>query len=242
MSATDAEDRAPSAREKILETAERLFALHGIDAVSIRRINAAAGQKNGSAVHYHFGSRDGLLEAIFALRIGVRDQRRLELLDALKEDARDRLPEVRGIADAMVRPMFEGLGLGAVTYHRRFCKQVHMRHELVDRLLARRHDLGLRECFRLLRWRRAEVPTPVIYHRYLHANALAVDAAANLEERIDLDPASLTEQRIALHVECCVDSIAAIFEAPVSGRAAGLLGDPETASPTLERWRARSVM
>lgn len=48
----------------LLTTAERLFAERGIDAVSLSEINRAAGQRNKSALHYHFGSRDGVLKAL----------------------------------------------------------------------------------------------------------------------------------------------------------------------------------
>lgn len=51
-------------RETLLRTAETLFASKGIDAVSLNEINKAAGQKNTSAMHYHFGSKEKLLETI----------------------------------------------------------------------------------------------------------------------------------------------------------------------------------
>lgn len=242
MTAASKLTRAGSAQARILETAERLYALYGIDAVSIRQITAEAGQKNGSAVHYHFGSRDGLVDAILALRTGARNQLRLEMLDALKEASRDQLPDIRGVAEAMVRPQFKDLTLGSRSYHRRFVKQVHQRHELMEKVLSNRHDLGLRECFRLIRWQSPDIPAPILYHRYIHANAIAIDAAANLEERLDIDPKSLTERSIALHIECCIDSITAVFTAPVSDAAMGLVSDPNSASPTLERWRDRVVM
>ncbi|MET0908751.1 MAG: helix-turn-helix domain-containing protein, partial [Ilumatobacteraceae bacterium] len=60
----------PSASaRRIVEVAERLFALHGIDGVSLRQIAAAAGTANNSAVNYHFGSKDGLITAIFQYRL-----------------------------------------------------------------------------------------------------------------------------------------------------------------------------
>ena len=52
-----------SGREAILNTAERLFAERGIDAVSLRTINAEAGY-SVAALHYHFGTRDGLIRAL----------------------------------------------------------------------------------------------------------------------------------------------------------------------------------
>lgn len=51
-------------REILLRTAEALFASRGIDAVSLNEINKAAGQRNTSALHYHFGSKEKLIDAI----------------------------------------------------------------------------------------------------------------------------------------------------------------------------------
>ena len=51
-------------RQKIITTAERLFAERGVDAVSLNEITREAGQKNKSALSYHFGSKEILLQAI----------------------------------------------------------------------------------------------------------------------------------------------------------------------------------
>ena len=51
-------------RERLVEAAVSLYGSRSIDAVSLREIGAAAGQKNSNALQYHFGSRDGLLQAI----------------------------------------------------------------------------------------------------------------------------------------------------------------------------------
>ena len=52
----------------LISTAERLFAERGLEAVSLSEINRDAGQRNKSALHYHFGSRDGLLKALLEKR------------------------------------------------------------------------------------------------------------------------------------------------------------------------------
>lgn len=52
------------ARERLIRAGEYLFAREGIDRVRIRELNTTAQVKNDSAVHYYFGSREGLLEAI----------------------------------------------------------------------------------------------------------------------------------------------------------------------------------
>ena len=58
---------APSVRERILEVAERMFAEHGMAGVGLRAITTEAGV-NLASIAYHFGPKDGLLEALFAQR------------------------------------------------------------------------------------------------------------------------------------------------------------------------------
>jgi AcrR family transcriptional regulator len=55
-----------STRARLVRAGERLFATQGIDRVQLRDINELAGQRNESALHYHFGSRQGLLDLILA--------------------------------------------------------------------------------------------------------------------------------------------------------------------------------
>jgi AcrR family transcriptional regulator len=50
-------------RERLLRVAMRHFALHGIDGVALKTISEAAGNRNKSAVGYHFTSKRGLVEA-----------------------------------------------------------------------------------------------------------------------------------------------------------------------------------
>jgi AcrR family transcriptional regulator len=67
-------------REKILETAERLFAEQGYSATSMRHIIADAGV-NLAAIHYHFGSKEDLLDELVARGAGPVNQARLAMLD-----------------------------------------------------------------------------------------------------------------------------------------------------------------
>lgn len=73
---------APTARQ-ILDVAEREFSRHGVDKVSLRELGVASGQRNVSAVSYHFGSREGLLAALLSRRIRRLNQLRLERLRLL---------------------------------------------------------------------------------------------------------------------------------------------------------------
>lgn len=58
------ETRSAQTRELFIQAAQELYAERSIDAVSLNEITVAAGQKNRNALQYHFGSRNGLLQAI----------------------------------------------------------------------------------------------------------------------------------------------------------------------------------
>ncbi|HZA76104.1 MAG TPA: helix-turn-helix domain-containing protein [Acidimicrobiales bacterium] len=87
--------------ERLIAAAESLFATHGIDGVSLREINRAAGARNASALQYHFGDRDGLLRAVLAKHHHAVEARRHAMLDAYEAEGRD---DLRALAGALVRP------------------------------------------------------------------------------------------------------------------------------------------
>ena len=90
-------------RARILDEAERLFAVHGLDAVSVREITDSA-DVNTAAIHYHFGSKHDLIAAILARRAGPFSERRQELLDDL---AKGGDPDLRAVVRALVLPNYE---------------------------------------------------------------------------------------------------------------------------------------
>jgi AcrR family transcriptional regulator len=90
-------------RDRLVAAAETLFAGAGVDAVSLREINAAAGAGNASAIQYHFGDRAGLLRAVIAKHHPKVESRRHALLDQVEADGRS--GDLRALAAALVRPL-----------------------------------------------------------------------------------------------------------------------------------------
>ena len=72
---------ATATKAVLLREAERLFARRGLYQVTVREILAAAGQRNVSAINYHFGSRDGIRDAILVRHGDPTDIARGELLE-----------------------------------------------------------------------------------------------------------------------------------------------------------------
>lgn len=141
--------RADDTRAAILSTAERMFAEHGVEAVSLRDISAMAGQRNTSAVIYHFGDRLGLLAAVMERRLSVINVRRAEVLAEI--DAAGRGHTLRGIIEALVIPDAEHACTSG-SWYARFSIRCHwsdmaaevvkqvpsaaLSHSIVDRLRA----------------------------------------------------------------------------------------------------------
>lgn len=87
-----------------MEAAERLFAERDYDDVSIRAVNAAAGQ-NAASVHYHFGSKEGLVAAILDRRMGPLHAWRVARCAELTADGRR--PTPREVVGLLVDPLLE---------------------------------------------------------------------------------------------------------------------------------------
>ncbi len=90
-------------KAQILDAAENLFASCGIGAVPLRRIIGEA-NVNAAAIHYHFGSKEELVKAVFLRRFGPLKEMRIQLLDELAAAVRP--PEVEDICYAIVAPAF----------------------------------------------------------------------------------------------------------------------------------------
>lgn len=97
-------DNYPKGARKLIITAEKLFAQYGIDNVSLRQIVASAGQSNNYAVQHHFGSKEGLIEAIFTARTAILDTARQKRLEALQASDNQSL---ESIISAIMLPILD---------------------------------------------------------------------------------------------------------------------------------------
>jgi len=90
-------------KQKILDAAEQLFANQGFAATSLRTIIRAAGV-NTAAVHYHFGSREGLIEAVMQRRATPINQERLRELESLEAAYSDGSIPLDRLVEAFLGP------------------------------------------------------------------------------------------------------------------------------------------
>jgi AcrR family transcriptional regulator len=104
-------------RERLLDAAERLIAVQGA-AVPLRQIALAAGQRNNSAISYHFGSRDALVDAVWDRRTRRVDVERAATMAELV--AAGRSDDPRALMQAYVMPLAHEIGRLRPSYWARF--------------------------------------------------------------------------------------------------------------------------
>jgi AcrR family transcriptional regulator len=102
----------------MINAAERLVAQRGLAALTVQAVQEAAGQRNKSAVQYHFGGRQGLVEALLATRMASASARRTSMLLALGG-----APGTRELVAVLVVPLVESVLARRPSYWARFLIQ-----------------------------------------------------------------------------------------------------------------------
>jgi AcrR family transcriptional regulator len=101
--------QAEDTRQRLIEAATREFAEHGVHAASLLEVTRQAGQRNRGAVHYHFGSREGMLVAVIEQQVDFLAERERELLAIARERPDD---DLESVVLAFVRPAVELADIG----------------------------------------------------------------------------------------------------------------------------------
>lgn len=102
---------------RLLDAAERLIATRG-PSVPLRQISLAAGQRNNSAVTYHFGSRRGLVEAVWERRTEIVNRERAEMMEDIRNQGMSE--DVHALMQAHLLPMTHEIGAHLPSYWARF--------------------------------------------------------------------------------------------------------------------------
>jgi AcrR family transcriptional regulator len=202
---------ASTTKARLVEAAERLFAEHGIDAVSLREINRESGARNAIAVQYHFTDRAGVVRAILDKHMPDVEARRHAMLDQYEADGhdRDRETAIRTLAAALVRPLAAKLADddGGPAFLQIYSDLLNRPNPLMTPSVF---DAG-GDSFQ--RWRKLTAPLVETDAVRLHRRFTALlHAAVELSRRARSGP----HPDDRLFTSWLVDVVAAILAAPVS--------------------------
>jgi AcrR family transcriptional regulator len=197
-----------STKEQLVLTAERLFAVHGLDGVSLRQISTEAGNANNSAVQYHFGSKERLIQAIFEYRIPALARRRRILQMERPADT------LRAGVEWYLLPILEEAE-DSESYYLAFLLQIQQYGLALHPYdnLPSEFKKPWRDWARQIDGFLGNVPKPLRLTRITHALTICVHMAADRQlARRHGAPVF----PYALHVAEVIDGIVGFLEAPTS--------------------------
>ncbi len=208
----------------LLLAAERLFATQGIAATTIRQINTEAGQKNSSAIHYHFGSRDAILDAIIAIRVTPANAQRAKLL----EDARARTNggplSTEAIIDILLKPSIDRFSsTQGPHFTLRFLIQLRMNIEAWRRYERERQAWTLIDLQSELRRARPHLPAHIARNRFRNAVNFSMFEMAEIEGTEDRLGARYSRDEATFRIEELRSTLVAMLDAPIPARTAEAL-------------------
>ncbi|MEL6956012.1 MAG: TetR family transcriptional regulator [Pseudomonadota bacterium] len=99
------EPKRRDTKAALIRAAERLFAEKGLGGVSVRDITVAAGARNQSALHYHFGGMEPLIKEVFAHRFRAIEEQRIKRLAEIDEAGKSR--DIFALMQAGIAPLLE---------------------------------------------------------------------------------------------------------------------------------------
>jgi TetR/AcrR family transcriptional regulator, regulator of cefoperazone and chloramphenicol sensitivity len=197
-------------KERILREAGRLFARRGLWQPTVREITAAAGQRNVSALNYHFGSRDGLLAAILEHHGGPTDEARRVHLDAVGRDASS-----RDLVAALVIPYAAHLGTPDGRDYLRIVAQLSGRFAAGWRSPNPGVGPWLQEILSILEDRQGDLPIALRQERIVEMIMLMTVAIAERARVVDSAGAPALDE--LTFIENLTDVLLGILDAPLRG-------------------------
>ena len=200
-------------RTKMIDAAERLFSEQGVDAVQLREIVEAAGQRNTSALQYHFKSREGLIEAVFKRRMAPINRLRLSMLDRASA-AGEPMTEMI-LSEALVLPLAHELFRTAEpSYYVSFLEQVLASPHHFATLQGAEYYSGIRECALHYRHIMPGLDLDVMNRRIRMAISSTVREFAYIEREIRQSKGRPDLASTHVRIGNVVDAVAGILTAP----------------------------
>ena len=127
--------------ERILDAAERLFALRGFHGVSVREITSEA-DVDVALVNYHFGSKMDLYTEVLNRRSQLLNQERLDMLAQARREAHPKPASIEAVINAFTYPLLDRSARGGAGWKSYFAiiAQVNNSPEFGGVLMTRHFD------------------------------------------------------------------------------------------------------
>lgn len=204
------------AKIRLIVAAETLFAEQSIESVSLREIARAAANGNNNAVQYHFGSKAGLVQAVFAYRVWQMDPKRRKGMEALKAAGRDEnIPELLKLLFLPMIDLTNEAGrhtyAGFVGRYLLFYRSAGLPHAADSQTAS---TSALRDIVSSMRDRLAHLPEDLVLRRIETTHLMFINTLVRSDnDGVSKNKGDLFRKRIA----DCIEMAAAAIAAPAPG-------------------------
>jgi AcrR family transcriptional regulator len=206
-------ERREDAMTRILDAAEKLYALHGRDAVTVKAIASAAGV-DYQLVSYYFGDAEAVFKAVFQRKSLVINEIRNRRMDEYWAHNKGRLT-VEGVFEAFLRPSIQTVADDPDywTNYAAIVSYTNSSHFGGRELMRDAFDVTVHHFIDMLKELAPEVPSREIYWLYHHVSASLTLALAQTGR---IDVLSKGECRSA-DLMTALDSMIRVFSAGFEG-------------------------
>jgi AcrR family transcriptional regulator len=210
-------------KTRILVTAERRIALDGTATVSLNKILQDAGQRNRSAILYHFGSREALIDSILVFRVPEIERIQRALAERIGFPDSD-LASVKEIIHIFILTFQEYIKIhGSESYYLRFLHALLYHSRFRSVIFYNNHaeaPFGL-ELNRALARKLESVPPHFAEYRVISTLVQLVSGLALIEGDFSLGNCQIEDWRTS----DLLDTLSASFLAVPSTRTLALIDD-----------------
>ncbi len=142
---------ASDTRDLILDAAEDLFSKHGFYGVTIREVAREAGVDT-ALVHYYFGAKRGLFDAVFLRRAEVWNNERVDAINRYAAEMGEGMT-LEGLFEAFLRPPFQWSMKGGPgwKHYSALVAQTNANPTFGGETMARYYDPAIRRLIELIK-------------------------------------------------------------------------------------------
>jgi AcrR family transcriptional regulator len=212
---------ATDTKQRILDVAEEMFATDGFGGTSLRSIITAA-EVNLAAVHYHFHSKEALLEAVVVRRLDPLNRERLDLLNKYEKEGGKPGPSVEEILEAFLAPPIRFIRTTPEgSLYGKLLARLHSEPGPLFAGIARKHFGGVLQRFQAaLRKALPELPPEDFFWR-LHFTVGAMAHTLGRSDLLEVISAGACKSDAESAISQLIDFLSAGFRADASRKSPG---------------------
>lgn len=213
---TNEPDKVTGTRLELTLAAEKVLAINGLNGGTLRQIREEAGQKNESAIHYYFGSREAIIQSVLSLRSRPIDADRRAMLERARAEAGDTPLSTEQLVRCGLMPLARYvLDNEAPGFYLRFLVQLHVERAAWLHFNSD-YGVGTAQCLEAFHESKSYLPRTLIEQRFLSMLFMHINGMAAMERiRSEKGPA-FRKAEAWIRVEDIVAGSVAMYDAPLS--------------------------